>query len=175
MVVYKNGESEIFKDVDSDKLSKGNLRRHRINADILAFAYNGPIYFSYEIIRSDGKLGYEIPVNFNHTLTGSNPGLVGISTGLNLKYYLKGEGKGFFVGPSLAVGSFDYAFVDENLNTNEGAGLGIIMGGKIGGQFQLTDTFGLSTGGTLGYYIPFTDGVSGDVSYSIYIGFNFSF
>ena len=45
----------------------------------------------------------------------------------------------------------------------------------MGGQFQLSDLFGLSLEGNAGYVLPFSSDVSGDIAYSINFGLNFSF
>ena len=163
MVVYQNGENQIFEESEKENKNIDGFRRHRINIDILAYMYNGPSYISYEQIAKSGKLGYEIPLNVHM----NEYGVVGYSTGLNMKYYITGEGKGFYVGPAVALGVFDFYYSD----------FGAMVGGKLGGQFQLTKTFGLSLSGNMGYIFPFEDPFEGygDIAYSINFGINFSF
>ena len=174
MVVYQNGESQIFKDNSSKESETGivGLSRNRINFDVLAYAYNGPSYISYERLTADGKFGYEIPLSVYYYTAG--PGYSGISSGLNLKFYVSGEGKGFYIGPAFSLGVFDYQVIDI-YSTYTGSGLGSVLGGKTGFQFQLSEVFGLSAGGTLGYFVPFTKGVNGEISYSLNLGLNFTF
>ena len=178
MVVYQNGESQIFKDNSSKESETGivGLSRNRINVDVLAYAYNGPSYISYERLTADGKFGYEIPLSVYYYTAGQeySGGYSGITTGLNLKFYVSGEGKGFYIGPAFSLGVFDYQIIDFG-GTSIGSGLGSVLGGKTGFQFQLTKVFGLSAGGTLGYFVPFTKGVNGEISYSLNLGLNFTF
>jgi len=163
MVTYENGESDIFNKKTSNKEETKELRRNRINIDVLAFTYNGPTYVSYERINENGKIGYEIPINL-HMAEGE---FMGITTGLNLKYYVSGNAKGFYVGPSLALGVFDF-------NYDYDYTFSVIPGAKLGYQFQLSNLFGLSLGGTVGYVLPIESNYQGDIAYSINFGLNFS-
>ncbi len=151
MVEYENGESDIFKEEIE------GFRRHRINVDALAYTYNGPTYISYERLNESGKIGYEIPINV-HMIEGE---AIGLTTGLNIKYYVSGSAKGFYVGPSLALGVYDSVF-------------SVIPGAKLGYQFQLSKLFGLSLGGTVGYVLPIESNYQGEIAYSINFGINFS-
>ncbi len=154
-VVYENGESDIFKEE--------GFRRNRINADVLAFTYNSAFSASYERLNESGKFGYEIPINV-HMTEGE---FMGVTTGLNLKYYVSGSAKGFYVGPTLALGVFDY-------NYDYYFDFSVIPGAKLGYQLQINNLFGLNLGGTVGYVIPIESISQGDIAYSINLGLSFS-
>ena len=161
-VVYENGESDIFKEE--------GFRRIRINADVLAFTYNGPISASYERLNESGKFGYEIPINI-HMTEGE---FYGLTTGLNLKYYVSGRAKGFYVGPTLALGVFDYYYDYGDYDWGYEYAFSVIPGAKLGYQLQINNLFGINLGGTVGYVIPFKSNYQGDIAYSINLGINFS-
>lgn len=161
-VVFENGESDIFKEE--------GFRRNRINADVLAFTYYGPIYASYERINESGKIGYEIPINV-HMAEGD---FYGLTTGLNLKYYVSGSAKGFYVGPTLALGVFDYWYDYGDYDWGYEYAFSVIPGAKLGYQLQINNLFGINLGATVGYVIPVESKYQGDIAYSINLGLSFS-
>ncbi len=164
MVEYENGESDIFKEKTIE------FKRNRINLDVLVYMYNGPLSISYERLNESGKIGYEIPINL-HMNEGE---YVGLTTGLNIKYYVSGSAKGFYVGPTLALGAFDYYYEDGDYYFDYDTVFSVVPGAKLGYQYQLSNLFGLSLGGTVGYIIPFEGNYQGDIAYSINFGLNFS-
>jgi len=161
-VVYENGESDIFKEE--------GFRRNRINADVLAFTYNGAFSASYERLNESGKFGYEIPINV-HMTEGE---FYGLTTGLNLKYYVSGSAKGFYVGPTLALGVFDYFYDYGDYDWGYEYAFSVIPGAKLGYQLQINNLFGINLGGTVGYVIPIESKYQGDIAYSINLGLSFS-
>ena len=68
----------------------------------------------------------------------------------------------------MALGVFDYGFLDYDYVFS------VIPGAKLGYQFQLSNLFGLSLGGTVGYVLPIESNYQGDIAYSINFGLNFS-
>lgn len=179
IVIYQNGESQIF---EEKKTSKDRARvlpigSNRINLDFLSIAYNGPSYMSYEKISKSKRIGYEIPFNI-HYINGE--GIVGVSTGFNAKFYVSGNAKGFYIGPTIAIGAFEFYRDDFDFNNNWDSyaeAPGLIIGFKLGGQFQLTKVFGLSTSTSLGYMTPLENASNlyGDVAFSLNFGANFTF
>ena len=171
MVVYENGESDIFKEETSNKEESKGFRRNRINVDVLAFTYNGPISASYERLNESGKFGYEIPINV-HMAEGD---FYGLTTGLNVKYYVSGSAKGFYVGPTLALGVFDYFYDYGVYDWGYEYAFTVIPGAKLGYQLQINNLFGINLGGTVGYVIPIESKYQGEIAYSINLGLSFSF
>lgn len=173
VIIYEDGSDQIFnkqkdqtiRDTPLDSSSSENIFKNRINLDLLAFGQNGPTSLSYELINKDGSLGIEFPLNFYF----SNRGAVGFSTGANLKFYpVKNQAKGFYYGPSLGLGFFDwpsYYYGDSREFTT-------FLGSKLGYQFQITELIGINLGGDLGLL---TDYVDLDFGYSLNLGINFSF
>ena len=182
MVVYQNGESQIFKESVADKKKKSkssNFGKNRFSTDILSFGYYGPgTSLAYERLLKGGKMGLEIPISYHVDGVGAIMGLAnisdssfGITVGTNLKFYPAGEGKGFFVGPTLAVGVLPYTEYYNDYYTYES--LAFIPGAKLGGQFQITKLIGLHGGLNLGYALLVDYGA--EFVYSLNVGINFSF
>lgn len=146
-----------------NKKVKRSFNRNRINVDLLALVDNGPSYISYERLNKTGRIGVEIP--FNYHVNGQ--GMMGYSTGINLKLYFSGKGKGFFFGPSFCKGVFkftDNKYVDVSTRSD------LLVSLKAGYQFHYTQVVGFSLSGTYGYFI--TDRKP---AMSINLGINFSF
>ncbi|NKI28497.1 hypothetical protein HCG49_18265 [Arenibacter sp. 6A1] len=171
MIVYENGSHQMFnQELDKSKISKksnSGFRKNRINLDLLAFGENGPTSISYEIINKNGSRGIEIPVNvyFN------SDGVVGYTVGANIKYYTNNQGNGFFIGPAIGLGAFDWYGGNYSYyytSTDFSAYLGI----KLGYQFQISDLFGINLAGNGGGISNFDEF---DFGYSINLGINFSF
>ena len=104
-------------------------------------------------------------------------GGTGFATGANIKYYVgSGGGRGFYIGPSFALGIF--SFESEYYNPYNGyydlwyTSFGVWTGVKLGQQFQLSDLFGINLAGNLGAYSDF-DLIQ--LGYSLNLGINFSF
>ena len=182
MIIYENGSHQMFKEEgDKDTRSKklnSDFRKNRINLDLLAIGKNGPTSISYERINKGGSRGIEIPISvyFN------SDGVVGYTIGANMKFYLKKQGKGFYIGPSLGYGVFNY-YVDNFYYDDIGnsyyygstykSAYSSYFGLKLGYQFQISDLFGINLAGNGGVISNFngfrTDG------YSLNLGINFSF
>tara|TARA_X000000368_G_scaffold296230_1_gene235804 strand:- start:617 stop:1348 length:732 start_codon:yes stop_codon:yes gene_type:complete len=180
LIIYEDGSDQIFnkknvqtiRDTFLDSSSSENIFQNRINLDLLAFGQNGPTSLSYELINKDGSLGIEFPLNFYFR----NRGVVGFSTGANLKFYpVKNQGKGFYYGPSLGLGFIDWPYYYYG-NSFEQYGYSreftTFLGSKLGYQFQITKLIGISLGGNLGLL---TDYSYLDFGYSLNLGINFSF
>ena len=185
MVVYQNGENQIFKETVADKKKKSKsskFGKNRFSTDILSFGYYGPgTSLAYERLLKDGKMGLEIPISYHVDGAGAIMGLAylsdsyyGITVGTNLKFYPAGEGKGFFVGPTLAVGVLPYYYNDDYDYGYNGTSLSFIPGAKLGGQFQITKLIGLHGGLNLGYALLIDDDIA-EFVYSLNVGINFSF
>ena len=182
MIIYENGSHQMFKEEgDEDTRSKklnSDFRKNRINLDLLAIGKNGPTSISYERINKGGSRGIEIPISvyFN------SDGVVGYTIGANMKFYLKKQGKGFYIGPSLGYGVFNY-YVDNFYYDDIGnsyyygstykSAYSSYFGLKLGYQFQISDLFGINLAGNGGVISNFngfrTDG------YSLNLGIIFSF
>jgi hypothetical protein len=127
------------------------------------------LYISYERLSSSGKLGFEIPLNYY-----TNG--MGYSTGFNLKYYFSGRGRGFYIGPSISVGSFEGVMYEPYYDEYYGNGFAIMAGAKLGGQIQISKLVGINISTTGGYFQPFgSNAMEGSFQYSLNLGVNFSF
>lgn len=171
MIIYENGSHQIFKEekgyeATMSKTGK-DFRKNRINLDLLAIGVNGPTSISYEIMNEDGSLGIEIPISvyFNRG------GVVGYTIGANMKFYTNKQGKGFYGGPSLGLGAFEW-YTHNYYYSNTSADFSAYLGLKLGYQFQISDLFGINLAGNGG-------GISNfdlfDFGYSLNLGINFSF
>lgn len=131
---------------------------------LLAIGENGPTSISYERINEDGSRGIEIPISvyFN------SDGVVGYTIGANLKFYTNKQGKGFYIGPSLGLGVFDWYDYSYYASSDFSAYLGL----KLGYQFQISDLFGINLAGNGGGISNFDEF---DYGYSLNLGINFSF
>jgi len=171
IIIYENGKRETFNQ-ESTKITNSNqknseFRKKRLNLDLLAIGENGPTSISYEIINEDGSRGIEFPISvyFN------GDGVVGYTIGANLKYYVSSkQGKGFYVGPSLGLGAFDWysGYYYGGTSTD----FSVYLGVKLGYQFQINELFGINLGGNVGGISNFDDF---DSAYSFNLGINFSF
>jgi len=177
MLIFENGETEMFNDTNNkSKESRFSVRndglfnKHRVNIEIIGIASLGPSSFSYEKLNETGKMGLEIPFNIHY----DSDGVAGYTSGVNLKFYTSGEGEWFFIGPSMALGFFEYYFYDYDYYIEETT-FAIVPGLKLGVQYQITDVFGLNLSGTTGYILPLSGEVDGDFAISLNLGFNFSF
>ena len=179
LIVYENGESQILQnsksDDNKDDKSQTDFGRNRINLDIIAIGVNGPTSISYEILNKSGSRGLEIPINLHFDKNGVN----GYTTGLNLKYYVSKNGKGFYFGPSLGLGVFSwiqssyYNGFDPYIYSNSIENtFSIYIGPKIGGQFQVSKLFGINLAANGGLITNLTDI---DFGASMNLGINFSF
>ncbi len=149
--------------VPINKDRKRPFNRNRINVDLLALVDNGPSYISYERLNKTGRIGVEIPFNY-HT---NGEGMIGYSTGINLKLYFTGKGKGFFFGPSFCKGVFKF----PNVNYADDRGRSdLLVSLKAGYQFYYTQVVGFSVSGTYGYFIA-----DRKAAKSINLGISFSF
>lgn len=178
LVVYENGESQIFDNTESivnnksEKKTSAQYRKNRINLDLFAYGINGPTSISFEILDESGSRGVEIPINLHFNGFRAN----GLTTGINLKYYLNKEGKGFFFGPSLGLGLFSWRtniiFNDVIVNYSSDNKMSIYLGPKIGGQFQITKLLGVNLAANGGIITNFKDF---DYGASLNLGINFTF
>ena len=184
MVVYQNGENQIFKESVADKKKKSkssDFGKNRFSTDILSYGYYGPgTSVAYERLLKDGKMGLEIPISYHVDGAGAIMGLAnisgssyGITVGTNLKFYTAGEGKGFFVGPTMALGVLPYHYYYDGYSSHRES-LTFIPGAKLGGQFQITKLIGLHGGLNLGYAL-LIDADIAEFVYSLNVGINFSF
>lgn len=169
MIIYENGSHQMFKEEgDKATMSKTSrdFRKNRINLDLLAIGINGPTSISYEIINEDGSRGIEIPISvyFN------SDGVVGYTLGANMKFYTNKQGKGFYIGPSLGLGVFDWLYNDYGFSTS--SDFSAYLGFKLGYQFQISDLFGINLAGNGGGISNFEEF---DFGYSLNLGINFSF
>jgi len=171
MIIYENGKRETFNQESSKNTysnqNNNEFRKKRLNLDLIAIGENGPTSISYEIINEDGSRGIEFPVSvyFN------GDGVVGYTIGANLKYYVSSkQGKGFYVGPSLGLGAFDWYNYDYYYDTS--TDFSVYLGVKLGYQFQISELFGINLAGNAGGISNFDDF---DGAYSFNIGLNFSF
>lgn len=167
MVIYENGKRETFNQESSkntnSSLGNSEFRKKRLNLDLIAIGENGPTSISYEIINEDGSRGIEFPISvyFN------DGGIVGYTIGANLKYYVSSkQGKGFYVGPSLGLGVFDWG------NYYTSTDFSVYLGVKLGYQYPISDLFGINIAGNAGGISNFDDF---DGAYSLNLGVNFSF
>ena len=162
MIVYEKGSHQMFNE-ESNNISKG-FRKNRMNLDLLAIGENGPTSISYEIINEDGSRGLEIPLSiyFNEN------GVSGYTVGTNIKFYTNKQGKGFFIGPSIGLGTFNWFANNQQADKDFSAFLGL----KLGYQFQVSDLFGINLAGNGGGISNFSDF---DFGYSLNLGINFSF
>ena len=172
MIVYENGSHQIFKEeADEAKIHK-TIRgfKNRINLDLLAIGENGPTSISYEKINEDGSRGIEFPISVYFNLDG----VAGYTIGANFKYYVNKQGKGFYIGPSIGLGEFTwmYSFYDYEGYYESYDEFSTFLGLKLGGQFQISDVFGINLAGNLGAISNF-DQI--DLGYSLNLGINFSF
>lgn len=165
LIVYQNGESQMFnlKNNDLQKEISNFANKNRINLDLLPYGLIGRTIYgptiSYEILNKNGSIGIEIPLSlmFNEGYRG----LSGIMTGTNLKLYVSNNARGFYVGPALGVGYYQY-------------GLGAYLGPKLGGQFQISKLLGINLSATGGFISSFID-FNPTIFYSLNFGINFSF
>ncbi len=167
MIIYENGSHQMFKEDTISKKSNSDFRKNRINLDLLAIGENGPTSISYERINKEGSLGIEIPFSayFN------SEGVSGLTIGTNLKFYTSKSGKGFYIGPSLGLGVFEWydGGYYEDYSSSE---FSTFLGLKLGYQFQISDLFGINLAGNGGGISNFEDL---DFGYSLNLGINFSF
>lgn len=179
MIIYENGTHQMFKnkanEATTTKASK-DFRKNRINLDLLAIGTNGPTSISYERINENGSRGIEIPISvyFN------NEGVIGYTIGYNLKFYTNKQGKGFYIGPSLGLGVFNWYSSEYESYWNgsywdwgtTSTDFSTYLGLKLGYQFQISDLFGINLAGNGGGISNFEDF---DYGYSFNLGINFSF
>lgn len=164
MIIYENGSHQMFKEEEVDEATISEIskdfRKNRINLDLLAIGENGPTSISYERINEDGSRGIEIPISvyFN------SDGVVGYTIGANMKFYTNKQGKGFYIGPSLGLGVFDW----YSWNSSD---FSAYLGLKLGYQFQISDLFGINLAGNGGGISNFDEF---DYGYSLNLGINFS-
>ena len=171
MIIYENGSHQMFKEEgDEATMSKTSrdFRKKRINLDLLAIGENGPTSISYEIINEDGSRGIEIPISvyFN------SDGVVGYTIGANMKFYTNKQGKGFYIGPSLGLGVFDWYSYSGYGYYGTSSDFSAYLGLKLGYQFQISDLFGINLAGNGGGISNFDEF---DFGYSLNLGINFSF
>lgn len=175
LVIYENGESQILSDEkqrnENDSFNKFN-KRNRINLDLIAIGINGPTSISYEILNKTGSLGFEIPINVHF----NSDGISGITSGLNMKFYVSKKGKGFYFGPSIGLGVFNwtYKYYGGNgyyYNGNK-TDFSVYLGPKIGGQFQISNLVGFNLSANGGLISNFG---SFDFGASLNLGINFTF
>ncbi len=173
MIIYENGSHQMFKEKDDEatmsKKTSRDFRKNRINLDLLAIGANGPTSISYERISEDGSRGIEIPVSvyFN------SDGVVGYTIGANLKFYTNKQGKGFYIGPSLGLGVFDWYYNSGYYGYySTSSDFSAYLGLKLGYQFQISDLFGINLAGNGGGISNFDEF---DYGYSLNLGINFSF
>lgn len=173
MVVYQNGEHQNFNTVTNNSKRDQNgkkikeFRRNRINGDILTYASNGRSVLSYERLIDDGSKAIEL--EFGLWKGESNGDWVGYTFGLNYKFYTSGNGRGFYVAPSIGAGVIDWYINDYYYASSEFSAFG---GAKIGYQFQISSLFGLYLSATANAVSNFDDVVFGG---SGNFGLNFSF
>ena len=176
MVVFENGTHQMINTKPKKVVStRGNFRgqrRNRLNADLLAIGNSGPTSISYERLNPEGTRGVEIPLNVYFDADGGT----GFATGANIKYYVgSGGGRGFYIGPSFALGifSFENEYYDPYYYYDFWyTSFGVWTGVKLGQQFQLSDLFGINLAGNLGAYSDF-DVIQ--LGFSLNLGINFSF
>ena len=172
MIIYENGSHQMFKEKEADEATMSktsrDFRKNRINLDLLAIGENGPTSISYEIINEDGSRGIEIPISvyFN------SDGVVGYTIGANMKFYTNKQGKGFYIGPSLGLGDFDWYVYNYNYGNYASSDFSAYLGLKLGYQFQISDLFGINLAGNGGGISNFDEF---DYGYSLNLGINFSF
>jgi len=170
MIIYENGSHQMFnEESDESTISKKLSRdfgKNRINLDLLAIGENGPTSISYEIINDDGSRGIEIPLSVYFNIDG----VVGYTIGANMKFYTSKQGKGFYIGPSLGLGVFDWFYYDYYYETT--TDFSAYLGLKLGYQFQISDLFGINLAGNGGGISNFDEF---DYGYSVNLGINFSF
>ena len=185
-VIYQNGESEIFKgDVNNNiyleknynqesKSSKEEkqFRKNRIYIQIASFSTDGIVLIpniAYERLNSKSKWGQEFSIDYR-AFTTTLYDISILRLGIAGNYYLKGKGKGFYVGPATSL-----AFIDYSDSNNKVSFTALDLGGQIGGQFQISDSFGINIRGKLGYLLPLAAGTEGAFYFDSLFGINFSF
>ena len=183
MILYENGESEIFKTEKVSNAAVNNpkiitktktteFKRSRINVEYIGLADYGPKTVSFERLNKSGVMGLELPLNIHF----EKLDVVGFSTGANLKFYPAGKGQWFFVGPSVNFGMFEFYYRDYYYGGSYSDTIfSLALGSKIGAQFPISKMFGLSISGNSHYVLPLEGSADGDFAYSINIGANFSF
>ncbi|WP_179352576.1 hypothetical protein [Winogradskyella vidalii] len=171
MIVYENGSHQMFKksnEATTSKNTNSDFRKNRINLDLLAIGENGPTSISYETINDDGSRGIEFPISIYFNADG----VVGYTAGANLKFYTSKEGKGFYFGPSLGLGLFDWVYSDYYYYYATSSDFSAYLGFKLGYQFQISNLFGINLAGNGGGISNFDEF---DYGYSVNLGINFSF
>lgn len=182
LVVYENGESQIFDNNESIEKNnpvnktKTQFGKNRINLDLFAYGVNGLTSISYEMVNETGSRGVEIPINLHYQFHFKGFRAKGLTTGINLKYYMNKKGKGFFFGPSLGLGLFSWRTNiisnDVIVSYSSDNNMSIYLGPKIGGQFQITKLLGVNLAANGGIITNFNDL---DYGASLNFGMNFTF
>jgi len=156
-IVYENGEIQSFENKDIKKKMVFN-RRNRIGLGLITFGSPlAPSSLSYERLNALGTVGIEIPI----TAYFSELQMEGLTIGLNIKKYIGGDGKGFYFGPSINYGTFDYGY---------GYSMGYFAV-KIGWQLFACRLIGFDLGTSFGvytdfYYTAFGGSISASVNFS---------
>ena len=189
MIIYENGENEIFKDEvpqiyqnDKNIVTKKNekLRKNRFEVSFAATGYGfGTDYdtesyggfnsaVSYERILNDsGLLGLRFKGDIGFTEYDETIATFGVA----LNVYPFKNAKWLYVGPSVKFGGIAYEDYYGDIESASYLGLGL----NLGSQFQITKLFGIRAG--LEYdIIKVDDSDFGDVGeFQFQLGFNFSF
>lgn len=120
---------------------------------------------NYErIFGTSGKVGLAAGINteiYNEAIWGT------LALGVQLNWYITGQGKGFYLGPNVSIGSI----VDTYDNSETYSTFGI----NGGYQFQVNSLFGIRA--AIGYKSATIGGDSdlGIIGVNYGVGFNFSF
>jgi len=169
LIVYQNGESQTFLE---NSIKNGRLaftNKSRINIDLIGYGLNAPTSISYEILNKKANMGIEIPFSVFYNSSGIN----GFMTGTNLKYYTSTNARGFYIGPALGVGLIKY-YVYQYAHVTSNYYFGAYLGPTLGGQFQISNLFGINLNATGGLLSTFTY-FDPTFFYSLTLGINFSF
>lgn len=179
MIVYQNGENEIFKEdtpkdiyVSKKSVKEESFRKNRIYIQVVSLSSDGTVLIpniAFELISSKSKWGHEFSIDYRSFSTTSDEINILRLGGAN-NYYKKGNGKGFYVGPAASLAFISYSDYNGSIDFTA-----LDIGGQIGGQFQLSSSFGLNIRGKLGYLLPFESGYTGAFYSDILAGVNFSF
>lgn len=86
---------------EQPEFSETNKRLSRVNGDFLCFPNKGPLMLTYKFSgKPISNFIFELPLS----IIVNEKQVIAYMTGLNLKYYPKGQYRGFFIGPILNAG-----------------------------------------------------------------------
>lgn len=138
--------------------------------------FSSPIYYE-RIFGESGRIGLQAGLNIDILTAEKNEAIAIIALDVALKWYIMGQGKGFYFAPNIKIGSLGWAHDDDDGNgiSESGSESYTSFGINAGYQFQISKLFGICP--SVGYdVIKVGDSDFGDFgAFKLGVDFNFSF